>query len=175
MMNGGRRWLGSLPVISVVLLSAFASARERAPSGMYATGTMVVRNAQGPRLAVSHEIAEVPKQHTPAALVAADVDKELLIVAIQRVPCSELRARVKSGFVRRGVPEAEGTQLSLACDRVDLPPGSRAMVRYDATTKTTTFAMSGGGRRTLAGAATMRAVWSSFLEGTDGQNMATRF
>ena len=49
------------------------------------------------------------------------------------------------------------------------------MLRYDAATKTTTFAVNGVGKRTLTGAAAMRAVWSSFLEGTDGQKMATRF
>ena len=174
-MNRHQRWLAVVPVVSLVLGSALASARERGPSGMYPTGTLILRNAQGPRLAVSHEISEVPKQHTPAALVAADVNKELLIVAVQKVPSSELRAMVTSGFARRGVSAAEGTQLTQACDRADLAPGTRAMLRYDAATKTTTFAVNGVGKRTLTGAAAMRAVWSSFLEGTDGEKMATRF
>ena len=145
-----RRWLAVVPVVSLVLGSALASARERGPSGMYPTGTLILRNAQGPRLAVSHEISEVPKQHTPAAMVT-------------------------SGFARRGVSATEGTQLTQACDRADLAPGTRAMLRYDAATKTTTFAVNGVGKRTLTGAAAMRAVWSSFLEGTDGEKMATRF
>ena len=174
MQKLGRKLLVLVSVGAVVLASALASARERAPSGMYPTGTWIVRDAAGPRLAVSHEIAEVPKQRTAAALVGAEVNKELLIVTVQRVPFAELRGMVTAGFARKGVPQADGAQLSQACDRAVLPAGTRAIVHYDATTKTTTFAVNGMGKRTLLGAPAMRAVWSSFLESTGGEKLVSR-
>jgi hypothetical protein len=81
---------------------------------------------------------------------------------------------VTAGFARKGVPQADGAQLSQACDRAVLPAGTRAIVHYDATTKTTTFAVNGMGKRTLLGAPAMRAVWSSFLESTGGEKLVSR-
>lgn len=152
-------------VVFATVVVSHASALEPRARGFFETGSATVRDSQGIKYIMVHEMRTLPAQKTPDGVILADVDKQLTLFAYRGMSCADFKALVRPGLDRGGLVSSSGTFVG-ACSQSQVRPRSRVFVRYEAASKTTTLAVEGGTVTTLKGVAPMRAVWRSFFTET---------
>lgn len=157
-----RKLLGLALVGMVGVVASDSWALKPRAGGFFETGSATVRDAQGIKYIVVHEMRTLPAQKSAEAVIFADVDKQLTLFAYREMPCADFKAMVRPALERGGLSSNAGTFVG-ACSQGKVKARSRVFVRYEAASKTTTLAVEGGTKTSLNGAPAMRAVWRSFF------------
>jgi hypothetical protein len=137
---------------------AHAAALEPRAGGFFDTGSATVRDENGIKYVVSHEMRSLPVDKTADGVVAADVDKQLTVFAYREMPCQSFKSWLRPGLERGGLSATAGTFVD-ACSQGAIKARSRVFIRYEASSKTTTLAVEGGAKTSLRGVGPMQAVW----------------
>lgn len=168
--------LGLSIVVAAMTVAPFARALEPDQAGWYKTGqatyTKKVAFLTVDVYRIAHYTRALPSEPTRAATIALDADKRFYLYMLRDVDQGRISGEIRRAFTRNGYGDRAKIDRYVSAFSSDLEKGSWIRVSYDASTKTTTVQVDGGGTASVRGFDFMKATWSSWLGDVDPPQVA---
>jgi len=150
--------------LAVAVAGLLVAAPATAEAPLKPTGFAIRKAPNGLSYTLLHDMASTPSSKTALAIRDADVSKRLVFTFPNGASCATFRAFLTAGFARSGqtsrADQERSRTLGQACSRASIEPRHRAVIYYNAATKTTRLWVEKMGTVRLDGIDSMRAVWS---------------
>lgn len=149
--------------LGLTLIAGSGAALEPDKDGWYHTGqgvrvkTIAFINVKA--YAIGHWVKKLPPVKSKQAVIDLDADKQLSFVMMRDVPEGKIKTMFRDAFALNGYRDAKKIDAFLGVFTAELEKGTHTTIRYDATKKATTIAVSGRSA-TIDSEEFMRATWS---------------
>jgi hypothetical protein len=159
-----RAILLALVALAFVTLTSAASGLEPDKNGWYFTGSGVrtksIAFVSVKVYAIRHDMKQLPPSKSKQAVIEADVDKKLTWRMLRDVDADKIAGALKEAYGMNGYGDAGKVGAFLGAMNKELKEGTYVTISYNATAKTTSISVSGGGNASVSGADFMKATWS---------------
>lgn len=109
---------------------------------------------------ISHFMTQRPAEKSKRAVIDADVSKKFECKMLRDLDGEKLKTALKDAYAMNGYTDQAKIGTILRAFTGDLKEGQKFSIKYDASKKSTTFAVDGKGSVTVDGVDFMKGTWS---------------
>jgi hypothetical protein len=153
-------------LVAVLAFTSAAFALEPGKDGWYHTGdgirTKSIAFITVKVYAIGHDMKQLPPAKSKQAVIDADVDKRITWRMLRDVDHEKIVNALREAYTMNGYSDGGKIDQAVGVFKGELKEGTFITIRYDAGSKTTTFAVLGAGGATASvpGVEFMKGTWS---------------